>query len=123
MKDNRSVIFGNTNIRQVGTVELPPYLFNKNKDYFSFNVSGNGMINIGIRDGDAVIFEYTDHLENGEVGCMLVDGQPICKRYFYNKDYKLHVLQYEDGKQAPILVNENQDFKILGKLFMKLNKV
>lgn len=122
MKNKKDIIFGDTNIREIDSIAMPEHLFNEEKNYFSFVATGNGMINAGIKDNDIVIFEITDEIKNGEIGCFTINGKPICKRYFYNQEHSLHVLQYEDSKQAPILVNDNQEFKILGKLFMILNR-
>lgn len=122
-KSENNIIFAHMGIRKIEELILPKSILDLDKEYFSFSVTGNGMINIGIQDGDIVVFETTDFLENGDIGCFIVDGQPMCKRYFFNKEYNLHILQFEDGKQAPILVNNKQNFKILGKLAMKMNRM
>ena len=120
---NKKIVFQDMNIREIEYISFPKHMIDENKEYFCFSVSGNGMINVGIKDNDIVVFEAVDYLDDADIGCVIVDGQPMCKRYFYNKDYRLHILQYEDGKQPPILVDEKQSFKILGKLVMKLNKL
>lgn len=120
---NRKIIYQDMDIKDIDYISLPKYMIDDGKQHFAFSVKGNGMINVDIKDGDSVIFTATNSLEDGDIGCFIVDGQPMCKRYFYNKKYKLHILQFEDGKQAPILVNEKQEFKILGKLAMKINKI
>lgn len=123
MKNKKDIIFGDTNIREINSIAMPKHLFNEDKEYFSFIATGNGMINAGIKDNDIVIFEITNEIKDGEIGCFTVDEKAICKRYFYNNEYNLHILQYEDNKHPPILVNNKQKLRVLGKLYMVINKI
>ena len=61
-KSENNIIFAHMGIRKIEELILPKSILDVDKEYFSFCVTGNGMINIGIQDGDIVVFETTDFL-------------------------------------------------------------
>lgn len=102
---------------------LPKALCDENKTYFAFTASGDGMALENIRSGDIVIFEETDKIENGDIGCFrFKDNQIACKKYFYDEENKLHILEFCDLKQKPIIINEKEKFQVLGKLAFVFNR-
>jgi len=92
---------------------------------FTIGTKGNGMVNAGIQSGDILTFEYTDTLLDGEIGAFVADGyEPMIKRFFHDKKHKMYILQYEDGKQAPILINDDDSsFRILGRLVLIVKRI
>jgi repressor LexA len=80
-------------------------------ELFMLRVSGQSMINVGIRDNDLAIIESTQHAINGDIVVALIDDSATIKRFFKEKD---HIrLQPENDTMDPILVD---DCKVLGKL-------
>ena len=75
------------------------------------------MIDANIHDGDLLIFELTNILENGQIGCFCIDNnEAMCKKY-YKTDSGIIMLQPANDKYDPIAVTvENQCFRIIGKL-------
>jgi repressor LexA len=81
------------------------------RELFILRVSGESMINIGVRDGDLAIIEHADSASNGEVVVVLIDDESTIKRFFKENN---HIrLQPENDTMDPIIV---ESCSILGKL-------
>ncbi|HEX7242594.1 MAG TPA: transcriptional repressor LexA, partial [Longimicrobiaceae bacterium] len=85
-------------------------------DAFFLEVKGDSMQGLGILDGDMVLVEPLDEgdLRNGDVVAARLGGEATVKRYFAH-DGKV-VLEPANTDFAPILVNEFEDFHILGRV-------
>ena len=58
---------------------------------FVIRVKGNSMINAGILDGDYVIVNHQNHVENNEIAIVMLDGEATVKRVlFENNKVILH---------------------------------
>lgn len=86
---------------------------------FALKVKGDSMINAGIQQDDIVFIRKQNHLENGEIGAVLIDEEATLKKFF--KDNGSIILQAENNKYAPIILR-NGHIHILGKLIAVLNK-
>jgi len=90
---------------------IPLDYIKHDKELFILRVSGQSMINVGIRDKDLAIIENTEHVINGDIIAAFINDVTTIKRFFKEKD---HIrLQPENDSMKPILVD---DCKILGKL-------
>ena len=78
-------------------------------------VKGESMINAGILNGDKVIVRMQNTAENGEMVVALLDDSATVKT-FYKEDGHYR-LQPENDTMEPIIVDSDQEFKILGKVF------
>ena len=85
-------------------------------DAFMLEVKGDSMAGMGILPGDFVIAEPADvgDLENGDVVAARLDGDATVKRYFANGGKV--VLEPANPDYAPIMVHEQTDFTILGRV-------
>lgn len=93
------------------TFPLPIDYIKHDRELFMLKVSGESMINIGVRDGDYAIIESASTAINGDVVVALIENEATIKRFFKEKD---HIrLQPENDTMDPIIVD---DCKILGKL-------
>ena len=93
------------------TFPIPLDYIKHDNELFMLRVSGQSMINVGIRDNDLAIIESTQRAINGDIVVALIDDSATIKRFFKEKD---HIrLQPENDAMDPILVD---DCKILGKL-------
>ena len=73
------------------------------EEYFYLRVTGDSMINAGIRDGDLVLLRRQDTAENGQIVACLVDGEDATlKRFRRQRDMVL--LQPENPVYEPKLV-------------------
>lgn len=83
--------------------------FLPNKAYsgelFALKIRGESMINAGILDGDIVIVEKTDYVENGAVAAVMVDGEEATVKRFF-KENGHYRLQPENDSMDPIIVEE-----------------
>ena len=93
------------------TFPIPLNYIKHDKELFMLRVSGQSMVNVGIRDNDLAIIESTQNAINGDIVVALIDDSATIKSFFKEKD---HIrLQPENDTMDPILVD---DCKILGKL-------
>ena len=93
------------------TFPIPLDYIKHDKELFMLRVSGQSMINVGIRDNDLAIIENSQDAINGDIVVALIDDSATIKRFFKEKN---HIrLQPENDTMDPIIVN---DCKILGKL-------
>ena len=85
-------------------------------DAFMLEVKGDSMEAMGIHSGDWVIVEPADEndLVNGDVVAARVDGDATVKRYFANGGQV--VLEPANPDYAPVLVHEQNDFTVLGRV-------
>ena len=93
------------------TFSLPLDFIKHDRELFMLKVTGDSMINAGIREGDLAIIEQTNAALNGEVVVALIENEATIKRFFKEKDSIR--LQPENDAMAPIIVD---DCSILGKL-------
>ena len=93
------------------TFPIPLDYIKHDKELFMLRVSGQSMINVGIRDNDLAIIESTQQAINGDIVVALIEDSATIKRFFKEKE---HIrLQPENDTMEPIIV---EDCKILGKL-------
>jgi repressor LexA len=83
-------------------------------DYFYLKAKGDSMINARIYEGDLLLIRIQEEVENGEIAAVLVDGEAVLKRV-YNTGDQL-ILQSENPKYQPIVVDGNKDVKVIGRL-------
>jgi len=83
---------------------------------FFMQVQGESMEAMGILDGDMVLVEpvATDGVENGEIVAARVGGEGTVKRYFRREEHV--VLEPANSDYAPMLVDEYEDFEVLGRV-------
>lgn len=83
---------------------------------FVLQVRGDSMEGMGILDGDMVVVEPADpdEIQNGEIVAARLDGGATVKRYFARNGEV--VLEPANSDFAPILVNNHDDFAVLGRV-------
>lgn len=79
---------------------------------FMLKVKGESMINAGIMNGDTILVEKTNEVNNGDIVVALIDDSATVKT-FYNEGEYIR-LQPENDTMEPIIVNS---LEILGKVF------
>ena len=93
------------------TFPIPLDYIKHDKELFMLRVSGQSMVNVGIRDNDLAIIESSQDAINGDIVVALIDDSATIKRFFKEKN---HIrLQPENDTMEPIILD---DCKILGKL-------
>lgn len=97
-------------------IVIPDKMTKKGHEYFANFASGDSMIGKGIKDGDIIIFEKTNILENGDIGSFCIDdGNCVCK-IFRKLPNGMIILESANDKYGPIPVDvTNECFRIIGK--------
>lgn len=85
-------------------------------DTFLLKAEGDSMEGMGILDGDMVLVEPTlrEELKNGDIVAARLDGEATVKRYFARDEDV--VLEPANPNYAPILVHDDADFQVLGRV-------
>lgn len=83
---------------------------------FFMQVQGDSMEAMGILDGDLVLVEPAADVavEDGEIVAARLGGEGTVKRYFRRDEHV--VLEPANHAYAPMLVEEYEDFEILGRV-------
>ena len=104
-------------------ISIPASMLNRRKKYFANYAQGDSMIGQNIFDGDLVIFEHCNTLENGQIGSFSLDGEDAtCKIFKRDTKSGLIMLLPANNKYDPIpITSDNTDFRILGKLALVIN--
>jgi repressor LexA len=76
---------------------------------------GDSMEDAGIRNGDYVIVEVTDKVENGDRVCAIVGNMAVIKRFEQQKGFSLLHPENASANYCPIVVKQ-EDSKIFGKV-------
>jgi repressor LexA len=89
-------------------------------DHYVLRVRGQSMIDDHIQDGDYVVIKKKPSAENGQRVVAMVNDEVTLKRYYREKN---HIrLEPANKTMAPIIVNPNEDPKILGVLVGVMRK-
>lgn len=81
---------------------------------FGLKVKGDSMIQANIKSGDIVVIRQQQMADNGDIIVALVDGEATCKKLFHH-DGRIE-LRPENPKLKPIVIDVDQDFRIVGKV-------
>lgn len=93
---------------------LPVDKLNSNREYFGTIARFDNNIDVGIRKDDYLIFEKTDTLKNGQLGCYVYNDYFYIGRYYqYGQDI---IVVFASEKYQPIYANEISHFQVLGRL-------
>lgn len=91
-----------------------------NANHFALLVRGQSMIENHIDDGDFVIIRKQETAQNGERVVAMIDDEVTLKRFFREKN---HIrLEPANETMQPIIVDEDEDVKILGVLVGVMRK-
>lgn len=82
---------------------------------FCLTVNGDSMEPV-IHDQDYIFIARQDILFNGNVGVVIVDGEAFIKKVFFENDKAR--LQSFNKKYADIIVDDSNDFRIIGKVVL-----
>jgi repressor LexA len=89
-------------------------------NYFALKVQGQSMIESHIDDGDFVVIRKQEEAANGERVVAMIDEEVTLKRFFREKN-RIR-LEPANKSMAPIIVNPDDDVRILGVLVGVIRK-
>jgi repressor LexA len=93
-------------IEDADTISIPPDMIGRDRTYI-LQVSGDSMVDEGIRDGDYVIVEERKEARNGETVVALLEGEEVTLKKYYKEGKKVRLEPANPGMEA-IHVNEEQ---------------
>lgn len=98
-------------------IGIPETKLRFGKRYFGQYAKGDSMMNAGINDGDLLIFEACEWLDEGKIGCFCIDEElAVCKRFTIGADKCVYLMSAND-KYPPIRIDQtNTCFRIVGRL-------
>ena len=105
-------------------INLPQPMFRYGKNYFAQYAVGDSMAGAGIDDGDLLIFERSNVITDGKIGCFVIDGQntAVCKRYKKTSNGVV-VLMPANDSYDPIIIDSNlSNCRCLGVLTYYIKK-
>ncbi|EGP4927262.1 helix-turn-helix transcriptional regulator [Enterococcus faecium] len=82
---------------------------------FCLTVNGDSMEPL-IHDQDYIFVSKQDTLFNGNIGVVIIDGEAFIKKVFFEDDKAR--LQSFNKKYKDIIVDDSNDFKIIGKVVL-----
>lgn len=100
----------------IDMIPVPSKGLNPRAKYFAQYAKGESMKDAGINDGDLLIFEKTDKVDDGVIGCFCdEDNVATCKKY---KELNgIVMLQPMNIEFEPIIIDPLKDnFRCLGRL-------
>lgn len=101
----------------------PSSQIKKDFSYFYLTVQGDSM-NLKFREGDIILIQKQDDLENDEIGAILIDGEATVKKY--KNENGLIILQpmsTNPEHQVQIYNPKEKDVKIVGKVISYQGKI
>lgn len=104
-------------------VNIPTKMLRSGKDYFANYASGDSMIGENINPGDLIIFEKTNYVDNGDIGCFCIDdNEAMCKKFKKDDRTNIIMLLPANDKYDPVVITlENDNFRCIGKLALVIN--
>ena len=90
------------------------WLAGQGQDVFALRVSGDSMVGAHIVDGDLVLVRRQDTAQVNDIVAALLDGEATVKRF--TREGPAVVLRPEHPTLEPIVVDGQQEFRILGKV-------
>ena len=104
-----------------GTVTIDRDFLACRSDVFALRVKGDSMINAGIFDGDLIFARQQKSAERGEIIVAQVNNEATVKYYQPQHD---HIeLRPANPKYRPIIVKNNKDFSIAGRVIGVMRRV
>ena len=104
-----------------GTVTIDRDFLACRTDVFALRVKGDSMINAGIFDGDLIFARQQKTADRGEIVVAQIDNEATVKYYQPQSD---HIeLRPANPKYRPIIVKDNKDFSIAGRVIGVMRRV
>ena len=107
-----------------GYMMVPETIIKKEIEYFCLRVKGNSM-NTKFNDGDLVLVQKQDTLENGEIGAIRVNGfDATVKRFKMQGDFVILEPMSNNPEHTVQIYNpKDVEIQIIGKVIWYMGKV
>ena len=100
----------------IDMIPVPSKGLNVSSNYFAQYAKGESMKDAGINDGDLLVFERTDKIDNNVIGCFCIDDNvATCKKY--KEMNGIMMLQPMNIEFEPIIIDPlKRNIRCIGKL-------
>lgn len=111
-----------SNIASADTLEIPPALIRGKEEVYALKVKGLSMVDALINDGDIVLMEFTNTVENGEMAAVWLKNEKTAtlKKVFFSPDRVR--LQPANSQMEPIFVDPD-NVEIQGKVIAVIRRL
>lgn len=100
---------------------VPQNMLRQNKGYFGMYAKGDSMIGENINDGDLLIFEKSQFINNKQIGCFCIDENTATCKVFQKTNDMIYLYPANNDYQPIPITIENTMFHIVGVLAFVLN--
>ena len=101
-------------------ISVPNYLINSKDEHFTLEVSGDSMIEEGIKDGDIVVIKKTNLANSGDIIVALIDDNEVTLKRF--RSYKNSIALEPANKNYKTRIFGEDRVKVQGKLVGLIRK-
>jgi len=95
-------------------LEVDKKIVEESGDIVAVRAVGESMLDAGIRDGDYILVQFTDRVQNGDKVAAIVGDMVTVKRYEKKNGVVILYPESKNPKYKPIVLHE--DFKVAGKV-------
>lgn len=97
-------------------VAVPDDGLNPHKEYFAQIADGDSMIEIGIDSGDIIVFEKSNTIDNGKIGCFCIDDNVATCKKFKKGDTFIQLIPANKNYDPIVIDLNNNNFRVIGIL-------
>lgn len=98
---------------------MAPHELTEGRSVFFIHAEGDSMEDLGIYDGDMLMMESTNHLNNQDIVYAVVDGQQLLKTYYIDEEGR-HWLVPANDRYDSLQLTEDMDIRFCGKLRLNM---
>lgn len=97
-------------------IAVPDDGLNSSKEYFAQIASGDSMIDAGINDGDVIVFEKSNVIDDGKIGCFCIDDNvATCKKFKRGKVF-IQLIPANHNYDPIVIDLHDNNFRVIGVL-------
>ena len=101
-------------------ITVPAGMLSNHHAYFA-NIAEGDSMTPKIKNGDVLVFEQEDTIDNGLIGSFSLNGEYYCKRFRRLADGSVWLVS-ENQAYDPIPVKPDDSFRVLGVYRLKISK-
>lgn len=97
-------------------VAVPDDGLNPHREYFAQIADGDSMIEVGIDSGDIIVFEKSNTIDNGKIGCFCIDDNVATCKKFKRGDSFIQLIPANKNYDPIVIDLNNNNFRVIGIL-------
>jgi len=103
------------------SIDLNKELIRHPATTFCVRASGDPMIDVGIRLNVALLVDRMIETKSGDIVIARIGNEMCVKELFIDEEGKVYLIPKNDNYK-PIIIDENMDFEIWGKVVCSINR-